>query len=81
MKRKGKKEMIINFVLKNYSNSDEKSNEVPKKFFSEISKLDREKVRHFLKKSIGPNEKNRMMVLSNGEFLLINQEGNILGPS
>jgi len=79
MKRKGKKEVIINFVLKNYSDSE--FNGVPKKLLSELSESQREQVRHFLKKSIGPNGENRMMVLVDGKFLLINQEGNILGPS
>lgn len=59
-----KKEAIVNFVCKNYSEK------IPKKM-----------VKYFLKRSIGPSKDGLIAVLDQGEFLTINEKGNIIGPS
>jgi len=63
------KKVVTNFVL-NHHMSEGDSNEVLK-----------ERVKFFLAKSIGPDEKGRVAVFDQGEVLTITPEGNILGPS
>jgi len=44
-------------------------------------KIPKKMVKYFFSNSIGPSEKDLVAIINQGEFLMINREGNILGPS
>jgi len=77
------KEGLTNFVKKNYlgkrlgDNDQAKLSEDQKKTKKKIVKY----VDYFLKRSIGPNKDGLITIFTNREILVINREGNILGPS
>ena len=78
------KEGLTNFVKKNYlgkrlgDNDQAKLSEDQKKTKKKIVKY----VKYFLKRSIGPNKDGQIAIFKDGgELLVINREGNILGPS
>ena len=74
-----KKEVIKRFVLKNYRSGDDLEGSLDD--LEESPEEIEERVKYFLRDSIGPNKEGRVAVLDEGKILIITPEGNIFGPS
>ena len=77
---------ITNFVYKNYPKTRKETSkgslEVIDAKQIKLSNAQKNIVKHFLKKSIGPNKDGLILLLKDGEeCLTINQKGDIFGPS
>ena len=70
-----KEEVIRKFVRENYS-------EETRKKMTELSELQKKMVKHFLKRSIGPNKNGLIAIFKDNEgCIVIDRNGHIFGPS